>query len=133
MERIVKYSLIIGKKRINFYKGSGILDTSCVKMYSENYISLPGGFRLPVAIVTEVWQRQQTEVASVDDSSAGEALSSFARSYLSRQMIAGQVKDAAEEITMQPGVYILDGKYACTEMIGVSRSEEILKPNGEHD
>ena len=133
LERIVKYSLIIGKKRINFYKGSGILDTSCVKMYSENYISLPGGFRLPVAIVTEVWLRQQTEVASVDDSSAGEALSAFARSYLSRQMIAGHVKDAAEEITMQPGVYILDGKYACTELIGVSRSEEILKPNGEHD
>ena len=40
-----KYSLIIGKNRINFYFGSGISGSSCVKMYKENYMTLPGGFQ----------------------------------------------------------------------------------------
>lgn len=132
-KEIVKYALIIGKKRINLYKGSGILDTSCDKMYLENYLTLPGGFQLPIAIVTEVWQEWETEEPAIAESSAEEWLTSFARSYLSDHMIAGQVMTATESVSFDSGVYMLTGKYACTEMIGISRSEEILKPNGEHD
>ena len=36
-----KYAVIIGKKRINFSNSSGILGTSCVKMYTEKYLTLP--------------------------------------------------------------------------------------------
>ena len=35
-----KYSLIIGKKQINFYKDSGIYNTTCVKMYKKAYLVL---------------------------------------------------------------------------------------------
>ena len=48
-----KFSLRIGKKLINLFKDSGISDTSCVKMYTEEYLTLPGGFRLPIALVTQ--------------------------------------------------------------------------------
>ena len=130
---IIKYALIIGKKRINLYKGSGILDTSCDKMYVENYVTLPGGFQLPIAIVTEVWQQRDTEQDPMGEDAARELLSSYARSYLSSQMIAGQIRKADEVVTAESGVYRLTGKYACRELIGIVRSEEILRPNGEHD
>ena len=128
-----KYALIIGKKRINLYKGSGILGAGCDKMYSENYLTLPGGFRLPIAIVTEVWQERSLRDDSLAEEEAQGLLSAFARAYLSDSMIAGQVRHATEFLTQDTGVYRLTGKYACMEMIGISRSEEILKPNGEHD
>ena len=102
-------------------------------MYSENYLTLPGGFRLPIAIVTEVWQERSLRDDSLAEEEAQGLLSAFARAYLSDSMIAGQVRHAAEFLTQDTGVYRLTGKYACTEMIGISRSEEILKPNGEHD
>jgi hypothetical protein len=51
VRRECKYGLIFGKKQINFFKDSGIPDTSCVKMYEKRYLSFPGGFVLPVAWV----------------------------------------------------------------------------------
>jgi hypothetical protein len=47
----VKYCVLIGKKRIKFYKGSGISGGSCVKMYSEYVLTMPGGFELPVRLI----------------------------------------------------------------------------------
>ena len=132
-QEILKYALIFGKKRINFYKGSGILDTTCDKMYVENYLTLPGGFQLPIGIATEVWQFRGTEAAELEESSAEDCLESFAEEYLSGQMIAGQIRNASEMINLDWGVYKLTGFYTCEEMIGISRKEETIKPNGEHD
>ncbi len=124
-----KFALIIGKKRINFYKGSGILDSSCDKMYSVSWLTLPGGFQLPVALVTETWTSYDSQVpASQED--ATELLREFAERYLHSQMIAGTVLRRQEATEPQKGIYVLQGKYACTEMIGRVQNEEIIKPNG---
>ena len=48
-------SLIVGKKRINLWKDSGIWDSSCGRIYEENYITLPGGFQLPFGWATDTW------------------------------------------------------------------------------
>ena len=45
------FSLRIGKKSVNFSNDSGILHGTCVKMRTVDYLTLPGGFRLPVALV----------------------------------------------------------------------------------
>ena len=124
-----KFSLLIGKKRINLYFGSGILDVSCVKIYEENYITLPGGFLLPIALVTESWIPTQTETVDTD----GEELSGAARDYLLGEMTAGTILNAKEEIKQGDGCWILSGRYACTELIGQLREEEIVKPNGTND
>ena len=81
-----KYAVIIGKKRINFYKGSGISDTSCDKMYLENYVTLPGGFILPIAIATEVWTQY-----SFDDVTDPAAPSAFADLFLAGMMRSGRI------------------------------------------
>lgn len=124
-----KYALIIGKNRINFYKTSRISGTTCDKMYSEYYVTLPGGFQLPVCIVTEVWTWSEPADAPSDPDAAASLLTAFADAYLSQQMTAGAVTERREEITEWEGVYRLTGNYACIEMIGRQRSEEIIKPN----
>lgn len=128
-----KYSLIFGKKRINFYKGSGILDTTCDKMYEESYVTLPGGFQLPVALVTEVWTYHDCETVQLTREQSLEQMSEFASVYLKRHMIAGQILSARESEAERDGSYCLEGVYACQEMIGRVQKEEIMQPNGTHD
>ena len=128
-----KYSLVIGKKRINLYKDSGISDSSCDKMYVENYITLPGGFQLPVAIVTEVWTYYACETEAAAQTDAESILSDFSREYLSTQMIAGSILSFDETVSQEDGYYCLSGKYACSEMIGLTQNEEIITPYGKHD
>lgn len=122
-----KYSLLIGKKRINFYKGSGISDASCDKMYSEYYLTLPGGFRLPLAIAVEEWTYYDQTAITMDESTAGEMLADFSADYLTRLMVAGQINARSEMLTQTDGAYHQHGTYACLEMIGKTRLEENLE------
>ncbi len=124
-----KYSLIIGKKRINLYIGSGILDSSCVKIYEESYVTLPGGFQLPIALAVESWYSGEL----AEGEGAADALSEAARAYLLGEMTAGQILHAREEISQGDGLWLLSGRYACTELIGQLREEEIIKPDGTND
>ena len=128
-----KYALVIGKKRINFYKDSGILDSSCGKMYSESYVTLPGGFILPIKLVCEVWEKgvPVSVTAAPEDISA--QLKRFSEYYLKQQMAAGALMDRSEEILEGDAVLCLQGEYACIEMIGQVRNEEIVNPNGKYD
>lgn len=122
-----KISLIIGKKRINFQKGSGILDTTCGKMYSEYYLTLPGGFRLPIALAVERWTTHECHDVALEESSAGRILSEFAQRQLAQQMVAGRVEHQFETISKLSGRFCLTGKYSCCEMIGRTKPEEIIE------
>ena len=119
-----KYAVVIGKKRINFYKDSGISGTSCDKMYKEIYVTLPGGFRLPVKLVMEEWTEWETSAGTVDPDEA--LLSEFAGSYLRGQMVAGTIRGREEAFEQTEAVCRLQGHYDCLEMIGRERSEEII-------
>ena len=123
-----KYSLIIGKNRINFCFGSGISGATCVKMYEENYLTLPGGFQLPVLLVKETILQYAVQ-ERVYEPAAGQ-LGKVAEEYLLGQMLAGSISQSATEQTQLMDAVILEGKYACHEMIGQFRKEEIVKPDG---
>lgn len=125
-----KFSLIIGKKRINLYKGSGISGDSCVKMYSENYVVLPGGFVLPVGIgvQTEYFYAESPEKRS--EAEAAAVLEKLSLAQLHQQMIAGTVIKAQTLVTRTEDAVILTGSYACNEMIGQYVQEELILPNG---
>ena len=122
-----KYALLLGKKRINFYKGSGISGATCVRMYSEKYMTLPGGFRLPLALITERWIKhsvleQETEIP---ESQARETALHFLRQQLrSGRVLSGNGKS-------EPGqdVLLYSGKFQCYEHISIRKNEEIIKPN----
>ncbi len=109
-----RFALLIGKKRIYFTNDSGILDTTCGKMVTVNYLELPGGFRLPVALVTECYTPCETAVTG----RAGEdQLLSAARDYALETMRAGTILGETAS---------LDGNslrvvYECRELLGAFR------------
>ncbi len=122
-----RYTLRIGKKLIKLYKDSGISDASCVKMYSEEYLTLPGGFRLPVALIQETQIVYDVQAVTETQADNYTWLESAASAYLQEQMIAGKILNADISLSMDEGYCSILGSYACTEMIGKEISEEILQ------
>ena len=126
-----KYSLIIGKKRINLWKDSGILQGSCDRMDRRYELTLPGGFRLPVTLCVEEYTFYDWERMTLEPDAAEAALSKFAQSALTQQMVAGRILSREESITQSEDKYLLEGTYACVEMIGRVRREQIGDTNGK--
>lgn len=126
-----KVSLLLGKKRINLWKGSGIWDATCGRMYQEYYVTLPGGFRLPIALCVENYTLWENQEAAKEEASAQEELREYARAYLTEQMIAGSLLNRTEAVFLEKGCYRLRGEYVCKEMIGRVRQEQIGETNGE--
>ena len=122
-----KISLLIGKNRINFYEDSGFMDTGCVKMYAEYYLTLPGGFVLPVALLrqTEITYTCETSVRLSD--AVESMLAEESRSYLLKQMIAGEILSTTQEF--MDGCY--EAEYVCREMIGRLVYEEFTYDYGQ--
>jgi len=121
----VKFSLIIGKNRINFYKGSGISDATCGKMYSKYVLTLPGGFELPLALLKETTVTYDHAAEEISEEAANVLLKVFSEKYLQQQMIAGSITNRTESVWKDEGVYCLTGTYACTEMIGRRQQAKI--------
>lgn len=119
-------SIIIGKKRINLFKGSGISPTTCDKMYQEYSVTLPGGFRLPITFVVERWTERDLTVSEISPDQAQPWLEQHARDYLTGHMIAGRILDEKAKLCQVDGGICLDGAYACYEMIGRTRQEEMI-------
>ena len=95
-------------------------------MYEEYYITLPGGFRLPVAIVKETYVFR--EVVPVSEENP-EGLRQFAEHYVQAQMIAGRILNASITFeASETGLY-LNGSFLCREMIGRIRQEKIGEYN----
>ncbi len=127
------YRLIYGKKQLNFSKDSGILDTTCDKMYAEYYLTLPGGFQLPVSIVKETVIYYEASEQTLTQEDAASNLSLFAKNYLKENMVAGEILNAEESLSQNEGTFCLDGVYNCHEMIARIRQEEIIKPDGYYN
>lgn len=127
-----KYSLLLGKKRINLWKDSGILDTTCGRMYMEYCVTLPGGFQLPLALCVEEYTSYETAVSELPQPDAEEALTEFADSYLLQQMVAGEIQSRLQRVSLADGVYRLEGSYVCVEMIGRVQREQIGDTNGKN-
>ena len=89
---------------------------------------LPGGFVLPVSIVTETWTQYDLtdQVLTLD-------LPSVSRKYLVDTMCAGRILLAQEQTQETDGLLILHGNYSCYEMIGTIRLEESLLDHGKND
>ncbi len=126
-----KYSLIFGKKRINLWKGSGISEGTCVRMYEEYYITLPGGFHLPVRVGVERVIDGCTVDEIYPEDKAVAMLTDFAERYLKQQMVAGRITQSHIQTTCDGAICRLKGNYFCKEMIGTLRHNEIGEYNGK--
>ncbi len=115
-----RYNLLLGKKRINLWKGSGICPASCGRMYREFCLTLPGGFELPIKLAQEKIIYYNCTNTEKDVSEA--ILSNMAETYLRKQMKAGTIIQKKEVFSSENGVCSLYGEYTCIEMIGRAQS-----------
>ena len=119
-----RYSIRIGKKLINFFKDSGISDTSCVKIYSEDYLMLPGGFVLPVSLVTQRYI--YCDCADERQQSWETWLADCVKKYMISTLQACQVISENTQFVTNDSLCIFNGKYICLENIGQFVNEEIV-------
>lgn len=125
-DSITKFSLIFGKKQIKLYKDSGISDMECVKMYEKNYLTLPGGFVLPVGIEKETLIFYDTEDKIALDEEAYSIGSCLGTAYLMDNMVAGEIISSSYAGLNEGTVCTLSCRYSCREMIGKVLHEEII-------
>lgn len=129
-ESFPRISLLLGKKRINFWKDSGISPATCGRMYSEYYITLPGGFVLPVGIALDTRTECTLQRFDRDPEAAGRSLEAFVRDYTRDRMIAGRILREDLQFSRLPGVLSMDAEFLCQEMIG---RENKLKIGDTHE
>jgi len=132
-KRACQISLLIGKKRINLWKDSGIWDTTCGRMYKEYYVTLPGGFALPVALCVDTYSFYEPVRVMADKSDATLLFSDFAQRSLLDQMVAGEILSREELVTEDEFRYLLQGSYVCREMIGRVHFEKMGDNYGKTD
>lgn len=130
-EIVKKYSMILGKKRINFYSDSGILYGTCGKMREVIWLTLPGGWELPLGLVTERYDL--TQCASASRASAAELLSQTAEQALQAEMIAGRILSKTEQVAREGTLWILKAEYECREMIARPRQGLYLEGDTNDD
>lgn len=126
-----QYCVLVGKKLINLSKDSGISGAGCDKITKIHFLTLPGGFMLPFAlVVTTVSGRSDVPR---DDASEAEYvwMQDYAEKYLQRQMVAGEINHSNHSVTVSENTVNFIGKYDCTEMIGRTQEEELLGDYGE--
>lgn len=124
-------TVILGKKRINLWKGSGIWDSTCGRISKEIPLTLPGGFRLPVTLVVERITASQVFPVQADPEDAARELEAFADTYLTGQMIAGRILGSSRDYSREPDLLQMDGRYDCLEMIGREQTERIGEYHGQ--
>ncbi len=124
-----KFSVLIGKKRINLWKYSGFWDTSCDRMYEENYITLPGGFQLPFGWAVETFLIRNVTQAVCDTADTESLLRESAEQYLKCQMLSGTIRKSEISFSEAEGILQMAGQYSCVEMIGIMQRLEIGETN----
>ena len=126
------FSLIIGKKRINLSKGSGISYTGCDKIYEEYYLTLPGGFVLPMALCVERLTETKKQTVTVDTASAQSIMEEYSDAYLLGSTVSGRILQRLYTAEQSEEKQTISARYICTEMIGRERGEEIEISYGEN-
>ena len=126
-EAVSHLRLILGKKRINFRKCSGIWDATCDRIYKEYYITLPGGFQLPFGVAVETAIPWDTASGNVEREEAEASLLTFSKGYTHQEMIAGSILRTEYRMSQSAGLFTMTAQFQCSEMIG----REILMEIGD--
>ncbi len=124
-------SLLLGKKRIFFWKDSGILEGSCDRIQEDYPLTLPGKFQLPVCLRVDTYVNQESGPERLTAQEANAQLTAFSARYLPEQMIAGSVEETGQRVLAKGGVYRLRGSYLCREIIGREKREGNGESNGQ--
>ena len=112
------FAVTFGKKKIKFYKTSGISYGNYDKMTTEKPLTLPGGYTLPVSLTVTVFREYTVEPMPVDEAAAEKLLEQCIRQQLLGSMTAGSIQSMRQQVRRENGQYRLSGMAECQEEIG---------------
>ena len=118
-------SVKIGKNIIKFNNNSGISPTTCVKLYEEKSVALPGGYLLPVTLMIETVIYYKTDLNDLTEDDVL-WMENLTQAYIEENMLGGIVLRKSREYRMTEQSCLLKAIYTCREQIGKNRIEETL-------
>ena len=127
-----KYSIIIGKKRINLWKDSGISDMTCGRIYKEYHVRFPGRFDVPISLCIETFVDSDIQQKKDLQQTGNAKLELYLEQYLLTQMIAGKIIHRDYEVQTSSDASMIYGSYICHEMIGREKTIKFGDLNGKN-
>ncbi len=109
------YSILLGRKRINLSRNSGISTGSCDKMIERITWPLPGDYTLPCNLLVETKTYYTLEPAPAPESQ--ETLEDAAVRFVKQGMLAGEILSTNTRSFQVNGAYTLKMTSSCREMI----------------
>ena len=112
------FSLIIGKKRINFFSDSRNKYTSCDKINKLMYISLGDVFTLPIGYALERTTQYETQTVPVDEKEAAARMKASLREEILRRIGKdGQIVSESYTVSKTEELLTVTLRAQCTENI----------------
>lgn len=112
-----RWALIVGKRRINFYKGYSICPADCAKMTMETSLSAAGLFSLPVTLVRETLRQSQSQSQPALEL-RGELEGQLYEELLRRIGEGGEVLQSSFTASESEGLLTVTLRAECREEIG---------------
>ncbi len=117
-EEKTKYALIIGSKRINFYIDSGNYYDKCDKIIETEYLTLPGGIQLPIALERTVERACICRTDQLDRQQAEQQLKDYILDSVGSGLTGGSVMDSEFDICVTDGLMTATAVCRCSQQIG---------------
>lgn len=115
--RNTAFSLVIGKKRINFFSDSRNKCDSCDKINKLKYISLGDVFTLPVGYAVERTTQYETSLLPIDEDEAVGRMKESLKNELQRRIDDGQIVSAEYSVSKTDKVMTVTLRAQCIENI----------------
>ena len=125
-DKTSRWSIVIGKKRLNFFRNSGIALTGYDKIEQKYPCILPGGIQLPLSLVKTTFSHYETEDATTDENLAFSILSESESRQVRSELIAGTILDTEAELSSSSGLYHYHANTTAREMIARTQEENPL-------
>ena len=119
--------LLLGKQRIKIFGNSGISPGTCDKMTNMQWVSLPGGYILPVGFMIETASETKLEAIMIGAETARDAMEAYFQQTVLSSMIAGRILEEKTSLRESGTVYRMSGEFICSEMIARQRNAQIFE------
>ncbi len=119
------YSILLGRKRINLSRNSGISTGSCDKMIERITLPLPEGYALPCYLLIETKNYYTAEPTQVTEPQ--EMLEDAAALLVEQGMLAGEILSTSTKFSQANGAHILKMTSSCREMIARQQPSKLFE------
>lgn len=125
--------LQIGRKRIKLSGSSRICDLGCDKMVTRELWTFPGGYTVPVTLITEFCCESELAACSISESVAESILRDYGDRTVQKDMVAGQIQSVNFDLTRKRGRYSAMAVFSCREMIAREQTVNLFGSEQVYD